>query len=164
MSTFADKIKTSLNETRMLMLGTQVLISLQFESTFEGRFTDLPVPDRDLICVALAMLLVTFSILLWGPAYHRIVYDGAFNKHVDRFMTRGIVLALTPIGVAVAIDLFIAVHKIIGLAAGIGAGLLSLGLAGTLWYALGGGRHAFASSAADGRGQAAGPHRVSSAS
>ena len=36
------KVKTSLDETRTLMLGAQILLGFQFHGAFQQRFDDLP--------------------------------------------------------------------------------------------------------------------------
>lgn len=67
MPSIGEKIKLSLDECRMLVLGTQVLISLQFDLAFQNAFPSSPPISQKLVAVGLAFLLATFVLLLWGP-------------------------------------------------------------------------------------------------
>jgi hypothetical protein len=45
-----DKFKTTLNENRLLLLGTQVLFGFQFNGIFQDQFDQLPLLARGLEC------------------------------------------------------------------------------------------------------------------
>ena len=42
MTKLSDKVKTALDETRMLILGVQILVGFQFRTVFEDGFDQLP--------------------------------------------------------------------------------------------------------------------------
>lgn len=121
----------------MLVLGTQVLISLQYESAFESAFGELPRTSQLLVVPALFLLLVTFGLLVWIPAYHRVVLNGDASHAFRRLATRVIIVALIPLAVALSIDVHIGAAKVGGLAVGIGAGIGTLLLAIFFWCGLG---------------------------
>ena len=136
MASLCDKVKITLDETRMLVLGTQVLISLQFELAFQGGFPQAPQLAQQLVPVGLALLLATFILLLWGPAYHRIVARGHCNEESLAFMTRAICGALWPLAFALALDSFIAFDLLVGMPAAIAAAVMLLILCAGLWYVM----------------------------
>jgi hypothetical protein len=119
MAKLSEKIKVSLDEARMLVLGTQVLTSLQFELAFQSAFTSSPVLSQRLVVVGLALLLIALFLLLWGPAYHRIVWDGKCTRQTHQFMTRAMCAAFWPLGAALTLDSFVAVDKLLGPGLGI---------------------------------------------
>lgn len=133
MATLADKIKVALDEIRMLVLGTQVLISLEFELCFQSGFGQAPRMAQQLVVVGLLLLLATFILLLWGPAFHRIVGEGRCTDEVHRFMTNALRGALWPLAAALGLDLFIAFDALAGLVTGIVAGTILVALCVGLW-------------------------------
>jgi hypothetical protein len=76
MAALKEKVQTGLDETRILVLGAQVLIGFQFRSVFEKGFDSLPEDSRALQIVALGLMLAALALLLWPAAYHRIVEEG----------------------------------------------------------------------------------------
>jgi hypothetical protein len=75
--------------------------------------------------------LISLSvILLIAPAaYHRIVEDGENTERLHRFASRAILAALVPLGLALALDIYVVVQKVSGSeigAAGAAAGMLLL--------------------------------------
>jgi hypothetical protein len=64
------KLKTALDETRLLILGAQVLFGFAFQGAFQDLFGALPAVSR----IALAVIL-----LMTPAALHRIAYDGEDN-------------------------------------------------------------------------------------
>jgi hypothetical protein len=137
MATISEKLKLSLDECRMLVLGTQVLVSLQFDLAFQSGFSKAPPIVQHLVAVGLAFLLATFILLLWGPAYHRITCNGNISREAQDFMIWSLCIALFPLAVAMGIDAFIAVDMVCGQAIGIlfGAGVFCFCCAA--WYGFG---------------------------
>ena len=41
-----DRLKTALDESRLLILGVQVLFGFQFEAAFQDLFADVPAGSR----------------------------------------------------------------------------------------------------------------------
>ena len=62
MAELKDKIQTGLDETRILVLGAQVLIGFQFRSVFEKAFEQLPRDSQALQLVALGFMLTALAI------------------------------------------------------------------------------------------------------
>jgi hypothetical protein len=51
----AQKVKIALDETRMLVLGAQILIGFQFRGVFQDLYSELPAPSRYLNGLALLL-------------------------------------------------------------------------------------------------------------
>jgi hypothetical protein len=136
MAELKDKIQTGLDETRILVLGAQVLIGFQFRSVFEKGFEKLPEISQTLQLVALGLMLVAVALLMWPAAYHRIVEEGWDTTGFHRFITRAAAPALLPFACGIGVDLFVAGEQIVGRTAGIVCGAVGAIIALWFWYGL----------------------------
>jgi hypothetical protein len=48
-----DRLKTALDESRLLILGVQVLFGFQFEAAFQDLFADVPAGSRHVHCAGM---------------------------------------------------------------------------------------------------------------
>lgn len=136
MTELKDKIQNALDEGRMLVLGSQVLLGFQFRSTFEPGFEKLTATSQYLKMGALGLMLVALCLLLAPGAYHRIVEEGEDTRELHRFTTKVMDYALLPFAIALGVDIYVAVERALSntfaLVAGLGASLLAL----FFWYGL----------------------------
>lgn len=136
MAKLKDKIQTALDESRMLVLGSQVLLGFQYRSAFEPGFEKLPTLSQYLKMTGLCLLLVALGLLLSPAAHHRIVEEGEDTHELHSFSTKVMNYALLPFAIALGIDLYVAMHPTTGyvpaIVAGLGASLLAL----FFWYGL----------------------------
>jgi len=65
-----EKIKTALNENRLLLLGTQVLFGFQFNGIFQEQFDQLAPLARALECSGLTLLMATVAFLIAPSMEH----------------------------------------------------------------------------------------------
>jgi hypothetical protein len=72
----SDKVKIALDETRMLILGAQILLGFGFRGVFEDRFDQLPAYARYVDGVGLGLLVCAVGLLIAPGPYHRIVEAG----------------------------------------------------------------------------------------
>src|SRR5207237_700788 len=136
MAKLKDKIQNALDESRMLVLGCQVLLGFQYRSAFEPGFEKLPVSSHYLKMAALCLMLVALGLLLAPGAHHRIVEEGEDTHQLHRFATKVMDYALLPFAIALGLDLYVALHPTTGyvpaIIAGVGASVLAL----FFWYGL----------------------------
>jgi hypothetical protein len=69
----AKRVKTALEETRMLILGAQILLGFELSGVFRNGFTDLPLHARLLDGVALLLMVVTVVLIIAPETYHHYV-------------------------------------------------------------------------------------------
>ncbi|PYN15024.1 MAG: hypothetical protein DME05_13385, partial [Candidatus Rokuibacteriota bacterium] len=105
-------IRNALNEARILILGTQVLLGFQYQSVLQPRFDRLPEALQWLSLAGLAMLIVTFVLLAAPAAYHRIVDGGAASPDVQVFTTRALGAALLPLALAFGMATYVVAERI----------------------------------------------------
>src|SRR5258705_13450797 len=100
MARLKDKVQNALDEARLLILGTQVLLGFQYRAVFERGFERLSTRSQYVNLVALCLLLLALALLIWPSAYHRLVVRGEDTEGVHQFTTRVTELALVPFGAA----------------------------------------------------------------
>jgi hypothetical protein len=130
------KIKTALNENRLLILGTQVLFGFQFNGIFQEKFEQLPPLARVLECSGLTLLMLSVAFLIAPSMDHRIVERGEDTPRVLDVASFFAGWALLPLSIALAFDMYVAMQGMIGTTGGIVSGGLFFVLAVTLWFVL----------------------------
>src|SRR5213075_752017 len=66
------KLKTALDESRLLILGAQVLFGFQFEAVFQERFPYISDTARHMHGAGLVMMLISISLLIAPSLFHQI--------------------------------------------------------------------------------------------
>jgi hypothetical protein len=107
----SQKVKTSLDETRTLMLGAQILLGFQFHGAFQPRFDALPVQAKLMDAIALGLMLTSVSLLIAPSAFHRIVDRGESTGRTQVVASVCAGLALLPFAMALGLDLSIALAR-----------------------------------------------------
>jgi cytochrome bd-type quinol oxidase subunit 2 len=133
-SSLREKTKNALDEARILVLGTQVLLGFEYRAFFEPRFDHLPHHEQSLRMVGLFVLLVVIAIVMVPAARHRIVERGQDSVDFFHFALSAAGFALVPFGLAIGLDLYLASATVasrgVAIAVGAGAAAVALGL----WY------------------------------
>src|SRR4051812_40066105 len=117
-----DKIQNVLDEARILILGSQVLLGFQMRTVFEPRFEKLPYNLHLLVVGGLTAILIAIGLLITPGAFHRIAENGEDTDRLHRLATIVLSIALLPIALSVGTDFTIAVYEVDGLRLSIAAG------------------------------------------
>jgi hypothetical protein len=131
-----QRTQDALNESRILVLSIQVLLSFQYSCALEPTFTKLPVICQRLELLALVLLLTAFGFLVSPVPYHLIVWHGNDSGDLQRFIVVVVELGLMPFAMALAIDIDIAVTRPLGPLIGMIMALTVFALAIFFWYGL----------------------------
>jgi hypothetical protein len=132
----SKKVKVGLDETRILILGSQILLGFQFQAAFRPTFETLPFHDRLIWLAAIGAITLTVALLITPSVQHRTVEGGQDTKRLLGVIGRCAGLSLAPFALALGADLFLAVEPVLGLGFGVGVGGLSCGFALLFWYGL----------------------------
>jgi hypothetical protein len=130
----AKKVKIALDETRMLILGAQILLGFQLRGVFSDGYQQLPTHVRYLDGLALALMVCVVGLLITPGPYHRIVERGGDSEQLHRLVTVVADLALLPFALALGLDVVITAGRILGEAAGVAAGIVATAVAIGFWY------------------------------
>ena len=112
--TLERKLKIALDESRLLILGAQVLFGFQFNGIFQELFDELPPLSRALAVCGLMLLILTIGLLVTPSMEHRLVEEGRDSPRVLALTTVFGGAALLPLSIALAGDAFIAMERIAG--------------------------------------------------
>lgn len=119
------RIKVALDETRLLILGSQVLFGFLFESAFQNGFETLPSLSQHLICVALALMVLSIACLIAPSMQHRIVEAGQSTARLEQATGALAAAALVPFIASLGLAFFVVFERVFGLATGIVVGIAS---------------------------------------
>jgi len=130
------KLKTALDETRLLIMGTQILFGFQFDSVFQSGFDQLSGLAHLLVCVAILLMAASVGLLVAPTLQHRIVEDGQDTRRILETTTRFAGWALFPFAISLGLDLRISLEPPLGAFWATTCGILFFILAVTFWYLL----------------------------
>lgn len=131
-----EKIKTAMDETRLVLLGAQILLGFQLNGIFQDRFVSLPAMSRWFAASAFLLMAITVGLLVTPAMQHRLVDEGRASQRLLSVATGFAVLALFPLALSLAIDLFIAIQQTFGVPLALPIALLFLFGALVIWHAL----------------------------
>src|SRR2546421_10276702 len=109
MAELRKKVKCALDEARMLVLGSQVLLGFEFRAFFEKGFDELPPSAQHLKFASLLLMLIALLLLILPAAFHRIVEQGEATEEQHRFTTAIMDFALLPFAIVLGADMYFAV-------------------------------------------------------
>ena len=81
-SGLARRLKTSLDELRMQVLGAQVLLGFQFQSLFQAKFDQTSASIRLVAGVGLVAICLSLAGLIAPAAQHRLVEQGDASSRI----------------------------------------------------------------------------------
>src|SRR6478752_10404190 len=120
------KLKTALDETRLLILGVQILLGFEFQCAFQDRFDRLSEGAKQLNLAALGLIVLSIAILIAPSMQHRIVEAGQSTARLILTTNRLAGAALVPLTAGLTLSAFVVVELRFGPLAGAAiAGLLA---------------------------------------
>jgi hypothetical protein len=130
------QLKIALDESRLLILGAQVLFGFQFNGIFQQQFESLPFLSRIFVCAGLTLLMLAIGLLIAPSMEHRLVERGQDSRRVLALATLCAGAALLPLAVALALDIFAAMERMAAPVTAAAVAAVFFGLAMVCWYAL----------------------------
>jgi hypothetical protein len=134
--TISDKVTAALQEVRILILGSEILLGFQFHAVFQPGFKDLPGLNQVLDGLACCLMLLAAILLISPGSFHRLAESGNDTLRLHRVTTVVAALALLPFASCLGIDVFVVGAKLAGAAIGfLVAAVLTL-LALAAWFGI----------------------------
>src|SRR5687768_12170342 len=126
-----SRLKTALDESRLLILGAQVLFGFQFEAVFQERFSDIPEGSRLIHNAGLVLMLISISLLIAPSLFHQIIFGGESRPGAIATATMLAGASLLPLTVGLGISAFVTFELLFGRTFGIvtGTSFTAIGLA-----------------------------------
>jgi len=111
-TSLSARLKISLDELRMQVLGAQVLFGFQFQSLFQPGFDRASSTERITDAVGITVILISFAALLIPPTQHRLVEMGNASRRLLVLSNRSAETALATMAIALGCIAFaIAAHE-----------------------------------------------------
>jgi hypothetical protein len=131
------RIKDVLNEARILVLGTQVLLGFQFQAFFYPGFSRLEDISQWANYASLVLNLLVLGLLLAPAPYHRVADDGDDTTELKHFTAQMIAVALPLLAGSLGLDIALISARTIGNGAAIALGLAMILAAIVTWIGIG---------------------------
>jgi hypothetical protein len=116
------KLKTALDETRLLILGAQVLFGFAFSGAFQELFGELPIGSRLIHCAGLLLFLAAVSLLIAPSLHHQVLYRGETRWGALEAATFFAGSSLLPLTLGLGAFAYVVFGHVFGRATGITAG------------------------------------------
>jgi hypothetical protein len=130
----SSKVTTALGETRLLILGAQVLFGFELESVFQGAFSQLAAVSRLMSCGGIALMAIALGLLVAPSMQHRIAERGQDTAHILTLTTTFAEAALLPFGASLGLAMYVVFDHLFGRLPAILAGTGFCLLAGVMWF------------------------------
>jgi hypothetical protein len=136
-SQLKSKVKDVLNEARILVLGTQVLLGFQFQAAFYPGFSRLPEVSQWANFASLILNLMVLGLLVAPAPYHRIADDGDDSTDLKHLTAHMIGLALPLLAGSLGLEIALVSARTMGDAGAVALGAVATLVASILWIAMG---------------------------
>jgi hypothetical protein len=132
-----DKIDYALTEVRVMLPGAQALLGFQLLVILTKSFETVPGHARTAHFLALACVASAIVLLIAPAAIHRIAFAGDDDERFLRLASRIITLALIPLSLGIATELYVATTRLLpGSSAPLWTASIGLCCLLGLWYAV----------------------------
>lgn len=129
-----DKVQDALQESRILILGAQILVGLHARAVYEQLYEKQPLQAQALGIGALFAMLFVVGMLIAPVCYHRIAARGEDTQEVSQFANRSTEIALVPFAAVLGTDLYLAAGTFATRPVAIALGVTGVLLALVFWF------------------------------
>jgi hypothetical protein len=130
------KVKTALDETRLLILGIQVLLGFQFQAFFQTGFAQLSFASKAYCVASLALQTLSLGLLIVPSMEHRLVEMGSSSKRLLRTASFYTTAGLVPFSLSLGLAGYVVVGRHFDVAAGIICGAALTLVSAFAWFGL----------------------------
>lgn len=106
MAQLENRIENALNEARILLLGSQVVIGVLLRAFFEPGFDHLAYRGEMALLVATFVFTAVVGLLIWPAAFHQVAQRGAETSYIATFTSTILGWTLLPIAIALGLSLY----------------------------------------------------------
>jgi hypothetical protein len=130
------KVKTALDETRLLILGVQVLLGFEFQSFFQDGFEQLSPVSKSLSVGGLGLVILSTALLVIPSMQHRLMERGQSTVRLVRAASFYAGLGLAPLAPSLGLAAYIVIGRHFGVTIGVASAVILAGLAVFGWFGL----------------------------
>jgi hypothetical protein len=130
------RVKTALDETRLLVLGVQVLLGFEFQCFFQDGFATLSGASKSICAVGLVLVIASLGLLLVPSMIHQVAEHGRSSSRLVRLTDAFAGLGLVPLPASLGLSAYVVLDRHFGARAGVVGGLGLTCLAAFAWFGL----------------------------
>jgi hypothetical protein len=130
------KLKAALDETRLLILGVQILLGFEFQAVFQAGFGDLDPASRNMSLAALGLIVLSIAILIAPSMQHRLVEAGQSSPRLVAITNLLAGLALLPLTIGLALSAYVVCERTFGSTLGAAIAAFLGGAAAFGWFGI----------------------------
>lgn len=130
------KVKIALDETRLLILGVQVLLGFEFQSFFQDGFEQLSSVSKSLSIAGLGLVILSIGLLVIPSMQHRLVERGQSTVRLVRAASFYAGLSLAPLAPGLGLAAYIVIGRHFGVTIAAASAAILAGLAVFGWFGL----------------------------
>ena len=130
------RVKAALDETRLLILGVQVLLGFEFQCFFQDGFSNLSESSKFVCMVSLYLVILSTGVLVIPSMEHRLVESGRSSLRLVRATNACAGLGLVPLTASLGLSTYVVIDRHFGMQAGIASGLALASVAAFAWFGL----------------------------
>ena len=108
------KLKVALDETRLLILGVQILVGFEFQCVFQDGFDNLDQASKHMSLAALGLIVLSTGLLIAPSMQHRLVETGQSTPRLIEMTNLLASLALLPLTIGLAFSAYVVTQRTFG--------------------------------------------------
>jgi Family of unknown function (DUF6328) len=136
MSQLDRRVKVALDETRLLILGVQVLLGFEFQCFFQDGFSGLSDGSKFVCAASLYLVILSLGVLVIPSMQHRLVESGRSTSRLVRATNAYAGLGLVPLTISLGLSTYVVINRHFGMLAGIASGMALACLAAIAWFGM----------------------------
>lgn len=131
-----DDLSDLLEETRILLPGTQIFAGFLITLPFQSRFEKLTATQRDLYLVVFVTIILSLICFIMPAAYHRVARPVHNKQGFKVLATRVVIVGLIPFSIGTMLSTYFILDVVVGPWFGAIVALLVTAPLVLLWWVL----------------------------
>ena len=131
-----NRVKAAMNETRLLILGVQVLLGFQFACFFQDGFATLADFSKLICAASLVLIIISVGALMAPSMIHRLAERDGSSSRLIRTTNAFAGMGLAPITAALGLSAYVVLDRHFGKGIGVIGGSSLTALAAIGWFGL----------------------------
>lgn len=119
-----DDLSDMLEETRILLPGTQIFAGFLITLPFQNRFQQLTRAQRDLYLIIFITVLFSLVCFIMPAAYHRVARPIHRKQGFKVLATRVVIVGLVPFSISTVLSTYLIMDVVVGGRVGVIAALV----------------------------------------
>jgi Family of unknown function (DUF6328) len=130
------RVKAAMDETRLLVLGVQVLLGFEFQCFFQDGFATLSGGSKSICALSLGLVIASLGLLVVPSMIHQVAEQGRSSVRLVGITNAFAGLGLVPLTAGLGLSAYVVLDRHFGSRAGLAGGLGLAGLAVFGWFGL----------------------------